>query len=313
MNKRFSRTVYLNIALSLSVIFSTQALAVEDGGANSEEPTTQELKNSRDRGLMIDPIRKVRKDIKTEESSKTKPAKSVKKPASGKKKATLPKKEKTTVKAHKSPRASAGATTKKASVKKNSLKSAKVPKSVSPALFVNSGNVVAASLNKGGKVPRYKDGENLQVTVRAYEDCNLMIFNYDGKRLTQIFPNEYQQDSFVKAGSRVNIGGTESRFEFCACNDGDKTSSEKIFVYAYPTKEHKQPISIAMNKLPSSPFRSTEMSLEEYRKLVNSSKTFFDRSVKVVPKKQVEKASYEKVSTSDAPNKLELSLMVDGK
>lgn len=185
--------------------------------------------------------------------------------------------------------------------------------STRPALFVSSGNIVAASLNKAGRVPRYQDGEKLKVTVRAYEDCNLMIFNYDGKVLTQLFPNEYQRDSFIKAGARVEIGGEESKFDFCASNETGDSSSEKIFVYAYPAKEKAKPISIAMNKAGGTPFRSTEMSLEDYRKLVNGSQTFFSRGIKVMPKKQVVEATYEEVKSSAPPNKLELSLTVDGK
>ena len=72
----------------------------------------------------------------------------------------------------------------------------------------------------------------------------------------------------------------------------------------------KQPITIAMNRAESSPFRSTQMSLEEYRKLVNSSKTYFERSVKVVAKNKNQLANFN----SDAPpNKLELSLVIDNK
>ena len=299
--------------VSLSFGITLLSPAVADDNKSSDEvsaPTKDELKNSTNRGLHIQPLKpkttaksktltvtdtKIQKESKVSKSTKTEKAVDV-----------VPKKVVKSAPAKK-PAVKTVTANKKSPPKKT------VVASTRPALFVSSGNIVAASLNKAGRVPRYQDGEKLKVTVRAYEDCNLMIFNYDGKVLTQLFPNEYQRDSFIKAGARVEIGGEESKFDFCASNETGDSSSEKIFVYAYPAKEKAKPISIAMNKAGGTPFRSTEMSLEDYRKLVNGSQTFFSRGIKVMPKKQVVEATYEEVKSSAPPNKLELSLTVDGK
>ncbi len=294
------------VSLSFGITLLSPAVADETESADDvSAPTKDELKNSTNRGLHIQPLKpKTTVKSKTESEPKTKTDSKVTKSAK--------KPEATAKKVVKSPQLTKPANKAVTASKKSSPKKTVVT-STKPALFVSSGNIVAASLNKAGRTPRYQDGEKLKVTVRAYEDCNLMIFNYDGKVLTQLFPNEYQTDSFIKAGARVEIGGEESKFDFCASNESNDSSSEKIFVYAYPAKEKAKPISIAMNKAGSSPFRSTEMSLEDYRKLVNGSQTFFSRGVKVVPKKQVVEATYEEVKSSAPPNKLELSLTVDGK
>ncbi|MBI1270664.1 DUF4384 domain-containing protein [bacterium] len=312
MDNRLRKALKIGlVSFSFGITLLSPAVADEAKSADDvSAPTTDELKNSTNRGLHIQPLKpkttaKSKTEIQPKSESKVK-AKTENKVTKSQKKAEVPKKtvvkspppEKTAVKT---------ITANKISPPKKT-----VVASTRPALFVSSGNIVAASLNKAGRVPRYQDGEKLKVTVRAYEDCNLMIFNYDGKVLTQLFPNEYQADSFIKAGARVEIGGDESKFDFCASNESSDSSSEKIFVYAYPAKEKAKPISIAMNKAGASPFRSTEMSLEEYRKLVNGSQTFFSRGVKVVPKKQVVEAAYEEVKSSAPPNKLELSLTVDG-
>lgn len=314
MDKRLRKALTIGlVSLSFGITLLLPAVADETESADDvSAPTKDELKNSTNRGLHIQPLKpkttaKSKTEIQPKSESKVKvKAKTENKVTKSQKKAEVSKK---TVVKSPPPEKTA---VKTITANKKSPPKKTVVASTRPALFVSSGNIVAASLNKAGRIPRYQDGEKLKVTVRAYEDCNLMIFNYDGKVLTQLFPNEYQTDSFIKAGARVEIGGEESKFDFCASNETGDSSSEKIFVYAYPAKEKAKPISIAMNKAGASPFRSTEMSLEEYRKLVNSSKTFFSRGVKVVPKKQVVEATYEEVKSSAPPNKLELSLTVDG-
>ncbi len=166
--------------------------------------------------------------------------------------------------------------------------------------------VVSARLNKPGASPRYKVGEKLEIVVGTIADCSLVVFDYDSTgTLTQIFPNEYQQDNVLKAGESVVIGGAGSKFDY---EIGGKGGEEKIFVYAYPTAS-QSPISVAFNPVPQSPFRAAPMTLEQYKELVNKSKVFFARSVNVVPKPGAKLASAS-VSTS-APNKLELSFVVD--
>lgn len=293
------------------------AMAV-DSSTTSEvkEPTKEELKNSKNRGLYIDPIVKKKKSTKppTKAKAKTK-TKAKRKKSSFKKKrskvttksakTTKTKKTKTVKKIAPPSRTMTVVGKKKSNIQKASLKSSDI-KRVS---LKSKSNIVAASLNKPGTAPRYKHGEKLKVTVKAYEDCNLMIFNFNGQELTQIFPNDYQKNPYLKAGSCVDVGGKSSDFDFLVSNDGKKPNSEKIFVYAYPVGEKAEPITVAMKKPEASPFRSTKMTIEQYRDLVNNSKSFFSRSVKVVAKKKTKLSDNPKLDPP--PNKLELSLVID--
>ncbi len=180
---------------------------------------------------------------------------------------------------------------------------------------VSDDQIVTAWLNKPGDRPKYKDGEKLQVNVSANKDCNVLIFNYDGNMLTQLFPNEYQASPLVKAGQTVAVGGEQSKFDFTASNDGSKATSEKIFVYAYPVDSDSAPISVAMAPIPQTPFRGTEFTPEQYRELVNQSKAFTSRRVKVTGRSQTtELVSYTSDSgNAAAPNKIELGLSVESK
>lgn len=177
---------------------------------------------------------------------------------------------------------------------------------VSHSVILPSGSVVTASLDHPGKTPSYKVGDKLTVNVSAKADCNVVVFNYDSTgTLTQIFPNDYQQSGFLKAGESMQIGGADSAFDYQIAGKG---GTEKIFVYAYPTGT-EQPIEIALSQVPGTPFRSTEMSLEKYRELVNGSKSFFSREVKVIPKKGAQLASNS--ASSPPPNKVELTFIVE--
>lgn len=185
-------------------------------------------------------------------------------------------------------------------------------------VVINAGEqIVSAWLNKRGDKPHFKDGERLQVNVAANKDCNLMIFNYDGEQLTQLYPNEFQTNPFVKAGQTIEVGGEGCKFDFTAANpSSSKPSNEKIFVYAYPLESDSAPISIAMARVPDSPFRAAEMTPEKYRELVNKSEVFFSRKVNVTGRKskdteEVQLASFEQQTPTSAPNKIELHLVID--
>lgn len=286
-----------------------------------EKPSKDEIKNSKDR-LYLDPVNKARANARVEAGKKEA------------RKAELDRaeKEKTGTVTMKTPKSRPAARTATArtsisrpaanSAAKSTAKAA-VPKTsivessqafekalVVPATYDNNEQIIRASLNKPGKSPRYRHGEKLKVLVSAIADCNVLVFNYDGTVLTQIFPNACQKDPLVKAGTSVEIGGARSTFDFQVSNTEKEPSNEKIFVYAYPVKASEKPISLAMNTMPSTPFRSTNMSLEDYRKLVKDSRVFFSRSVKVVPRHGVKPASYEQ--GPPAPNKIELSLTIEG-
>ncbi len=171
---------------------------------------------------------------------------------------------------------------------------------------------ISAWLDKPGATPRYRVGDKMVVNVTAATDCNVVIFNYDAKgTLTQIFPNDMQTVSFVKAGESVQIGGQDSPFDYEVSGKG---GLERIFVYAYPTSS-EQPITVAMTPVPHSPFRSAEMSIERYRELVNSSKVFFSREVKIVPKTGARLTSTSSPSPASPPqpNKVELTFQVESR
>lgn len=208
--------------------------------------------------------------------------------------------------------------TAKVAPKHNETAATKSHKNIVVAPTVAGDQIVSAWLNKSGSKPHYNNGEKLQVNVAANKDCNLMIFNYDGEQLTQLFPNEYQASPLVKAGQTVEVGGDSFKFDFTASNPTTKPSNEKIFVYAYPIESDNAPISVAMAPVPSSPFRAAEMTPEKYRELVNNSQAFFGRKVSVSPKKneveEVQLASYQEQGQAQggAANKIELSLVIDG-
>jgi hypothetical protein len=200
-----------------------------------------------------------------------------------------------------------------------------------PTATVNGGDssrqgdaIIKAWLNKTGKVPCYKEGDKMEVSVNSSIDCNLVIYDFDGKgTLTQIFPNEYQKDGTLKAGDTVTIGGDKSNFDFqVSLANGSTSQDERLFVFAYPTKDDA-PLSVAMTKMPSSPFRSAPMSLDQYRKLVNQSKVYFARGITVKPKRSTGSTGSTGSNSSDiqtvanelndgtaAPNKTELCFSV---
>ncbi len=165
--------------------------------------------------------------------------------------------------------------------------------------------VIKAWLDKPGASPAYKVGEKMTVNISAAADCNLMVFDYDGRSsLKQIFPNQYQPSGLVRAGETVSIGGADSPFDYQIAGKGGQ---EKIFVYAYPASATQNPLTVALAPVANSPFREAKMTIEQYRDLVNKSKVFFAREVKVVPKQGFKAVSTEPGSTA---NKIELGFQV---
>lgn len=166
--------------------------------------------------------------------------------------------------------------------------------------------VISASLDKKGELPKYKVGDNLMVNVKALQDCNVVVFNYDSSgTLTQIFPNDFQQNGFVRANESIEIGGSDSKFDYQIAGKG---GPEKIFVYAYPTGK-SNPLEVALAPIAGTPFRGGEMTVDEYRKLLSNSPVFFARSVQVVAKKTAQNVSSQAPAASS--NKVELTFMVD--
>lgn len=178
--------------------------------------------------------------------------------------------------------------------------------------FSGEGPVVTATLDHSGSSPKYKVGDKMVINVKAHQDCNVVIFNYDSTgTLTQIFPNDYQQNGYVKSGDSVEIGGSNSEFDYQIAGQG---GSEKIFVYAYPTGAEKPTAiqTIAMNPIHGTPFRSTEMTVDQYRKMVNECGSYTTRAVNVVAKKRAHQLISSTNPANNAPaNKIELNFVVE--
>jgi hypothetical protein len=190
--------------------------------------------------------------------------------------------------------------------------------SVMLAVSGASGNssIISAKLDKPGALPKYKSGDRMMVRLTAKQDCNVLVFDYDSKgTLTQLYPNEYEPTGTMRAGTEIELGGTDSKYTLDVAGKG----MERIFVYAYPTNDG--PITVAMNPVPHTPFRSVELTPDQYRRLVRESKTFFvasantdgssDRSVKVTAKAGGPAVANASVSSEKHPNKLELVFQID--
>jgi len=328
------------LSLTLSLSLSAALAASPDQGksstapkASQAEPSPEAIKNSRDRGLFSESMDSV---TGTTSVTVTKPTVLPKAKPEPKATSAVKVAPPTTAKVQGKPAATAtvkaaGSTKLSTSAgdkgKHANLAGVKVSRPISAKTIQNGSGgssaepvsyhgkttsddnrvILTAWLNKKGDAPTYKVGEKMEVNVTATADCNLQIFDYDGSgSLTQIFPNDYQTNGFVKAGESVRIGGPDSQFDYEVSGKG---GAEKIFVYAYPAST-QSPLTVAFNPVPYTPFRSAKLTLEQYRDLVNNSRVFFSREVKVVPKNGVKPVA---APASSAANKIELSFKVETK
>lgn len=326
MKLQTSATLFVALSLvSLACSFNLPVLAQD----KVDGPSVEDLQKSKERGLFIEQPSYVRKavDKSTKVEASLAPAKlpaktaepkaatATSKPAQVKASTNQAKphvaavKSPSKVASHKGSPAKPKPVHHTINIIESQVAKNEPPSSVQTVAY-DADAIIDAWLNKTGKTPRYKDGEKMEINVKAHRDCNVTIYDYDGKgKLTQIFPNNYQQTSLVKSGQTVSIGGAESEFEYqLSVTPGQKKVNESIFVFAYPVAE--APLSIAMNPTSDSPFRSADMTPEAYRKLVNESKVFFARDVKILPKN---KSTVKTVAadTGAAPNKIELSLTIE--
>lgn len=298
-------------AFKLALVMALSFLPLQSASA---QPTQEQLNNSQERGLYIGPVEGAIRPQPLVKPVNTEPA-----PAKASRKTEAKK-----VLTHKAgPKVAVRA--KVTGTKQNHkaltayakphiqvIASAKAPALAHMAKPDGEDLFFQAWLNKTGSPARYRDGEKMTVSLRALKDCNISIFDYDGKgKLTQIFPNDYQQNAGVKAGETITIGGADSPFEYQLSTNSASKVHERIFIFAAPAEEES--VSIAMNHTPDSPFRSAEMSLEQYRKLVNESRIYKAREIKIVPKKGTILTSSGNGAPqhSQAPNKLELSFTIE--
>lgn len=325
MKLQTSATLFVALSLvSLATCFNLPVLADD----KVDGPSVEDLQKSKERGLFIEQPSYVRKAVNkaTKVEASVEPTKQPAKTIETKTAAATSKAPVKVSTTQAKPKVAATKASSKVASHKGTIAKPKpvhhtvniiesqVAKNEPPAdiqtVAYDADAIIDAWLNKTGKTPRYKDGEKMEINVKAHRDCNVTIYDYDGKgKLTQIFPNNYQQSSLVKSGQTVSIGGAESEFEYqLSVTPGQKKVNESIFVFAYPVAE--APLSIAMNTSTNSPFRSADMTPEAYRKLVNESKVFFARDVKILPKN---KSSVKTIAadTGAAPNKIELSLTIE--
>lgn len=173
-------------------------------------------------------------------------------------------------------------------------------------------SVISAKLDRVGNVPKYKAGEQMVVKIKAQQDCNVIVFDYDAHgTLTQLFPNAFEKSGTMHAGENIEIGGPSSQYTLDVTGKG----TERIFVYAYPTSEGQ--ITVAMNPIVNTPFRSAELSIDQYRQLVRDSRPYFhdkviassERTVSVKAKNNQQQVA--EVSKAQQANKVELVFQVD--
>ncbi len=310
-NLAFAQALALAITLSVGSGF---ALA----GDATNEPTAEDLKNSKERGIMLLPrtgmVNTNKPEAKKDQAAshavrKSQPARAARKQGSS------------------APQAKASNLPMAAPSKSGAASSAAIQSSSS---LTSSESIINVWLDKRGSAPQYKHGDKMKINVSASQDCNVMIFDYDGRgKLTQLYPNEYQQKTLLRAGDTITFGGADSPFDYqVSLPKGSSRAQERIFVYAYPVSE--KPLSIALNSEDGSPFRSGEMTLAQYKKLVAESKVFFntgaasghtagERDVKIVPKAGTSAPSLKLVSTeenkvngSGTANKKEVSFTILG-
>jgi hypothetical protein len=302
----------LALAQALAVAFTVgTSFALADNA--KDEPTAEDLKNSKERNVILlprtgtsNPIKPETKknSINTRSLGHTAPGRAVRKPHA-------------------------------AAIKASSIPITAPSKSAdgnATVVQATSGltkgeSIINVWLDKKGSAPQYKHGDKMKINVSASQDCNVMIFDYDGRgKLTQLYPNEYQQKTLLRAGDTITFGGADSPFDYqVSLPKGSSRAQERIFVYAYPVSE--KPLSIALNTEDGSPFRSGEMTLSQYKKMVAESKVFFnsnaaspqvsgERDVKIVPKAGTSAPSIKLVSTDDSksgqPNKKEVSFTILG-
>lgn len=329
----------------------SMAITLTISGAAQAEPTAEDLKNSKDRNVILLPVPgmanpgvnhtvksvtpgadSVTNKVSTDKPLVPKPVTAVKKTE----KTTVAGAAKFTPHPVKTPAnpPTPALTFTKTPIKNVANMSAPhmvaTPNTHAKAAKKEEASIINVWLDKKGAAPQYKNGEKMQISVSAVQECNVMIFDFDGHgKLTQLYPNEYQQKTLLKAGETITFGGTDSPFDYqVSLPKGQAKVKERIFVYAYPVTE--KPLSIALNTEDGSPFRSGEMTLASYRKLVAESKVFFDgsngpvpsagqageRDVKIVPKNaisqtsQLKLVSNEENAPSNQPNKKEISFTI---
>ncbi|HEY9792001.1 MAG TPA: DUF4384 domain-containing protein [Candidatus Obscuribacterales bacterium] len=181
--------------------------------------------------------------------------------------------------------------------------------------------VISASLDRPGTVPKYRSGDHMVVNLKAWQDCNVLVFDYDNAgTITQLWPNSFEPNGALTAGQTIQVGGDNSQYTL----DIDGKGVEQIFIYAYPSSEKMPGLLTAMAPVQNTPFRSTKMTRAQYHHLLQESREYFqpaagrtsDRAVTVTARPEARQAAVgeqaAKASFSDAPaNKVELTFQIE--
>lgn len=88
--------------------------------------------------------------------------------------------------------------------------------------------------------PHYRSGEKISLKVSAEKDCYLILYTTDSYGNSRIlFPNEAQQNSFIRGGVEIEIPSEDAPFEF---ELSGQSGIETIWAIATPvpleSKEH---------------------------------------------------------------------------
>ena len=106
---------------------------------------------------------------------------------------------------------------------------AEIPASSVPARTTSSeGLQVTTALDRADA--KYRHGESLSFTVRTTEDAYVWVFDTGTSgKVHQIFPNQHQQDNFLKGGVPVSIPNPNAEYDFVVSHP---TGAELLTVIA---------------------------------------------------------------------------------
>ena len=61
---------------------------------------------------------------------------------------------------------------------------------------------------------RYRARDYIQLTLRAEKDCYITLLNWDAQgNFTKLFPNEFQEDNFIRGGETLRFPDDDAKFE----------------------------------------------------------------------------------------------------
>ena len=92
----------------------------------------------------------------------------------------------------------------------------------------------------------YREGEKLTVTVKADRDCYLRVYNVNPQgRATQLFPNLFQTDNFVKAAQSVVIPAGGAKFDLEIMGDSKADFGNEIINVIAAEKQFLDLVNVA--------------------------------------------------------------------